>query len=121
MDDKHWDRDSALEQIARCEFACEGGPLKNNVAWTWLRKALEIGPKYLPGQGVYFKVGADVAGVRLERWVHYYVVGVSMSSDTERRLWTYALSNDPPSAYHYGTVHHRGVAERDMRLCPAAE
>lgn len=114
---KHWNAATAIEQIEKCGFECEGGPLANNVAYRWLRKALlEVGPKFLPGQGVWFEVDATTNGVTLSQWVHFYIVGVSMSSDTERRLWTYSLSYDPPAPWHYGTVHFVGVAESKLRL-----
>lgn len=115
--DKHWNVETAFEQIEKCTFECEGGGLENNVAYRWLKKALtEVGPKYLPGQGVYFEVEAEAAGVKLCQWVHFYIVGVAMDSDTEKRLWTYALSYDPPAPWHYGTTHFTGVREEKLRL-----
>ena len=33
---KSWNMQSAIEQIQRCQFECEGGPLENNVAWRWI-------------------------------------------------------------------------------------
>lgn len=114
---KHWNVATAIEQIEKCGFECEGGPLANNVAYQWLRKALlEVGPKFLPGQGVWFEVTATAGDVALSQWVHFYIVGVAMSSDTERRLWTYSLSYDPPAPWHYGKVHFTGVAESKLRL-----
>jgi len=111
-----WDRDTALAQIEKCDFECEGGPLANNVAWRFLKDALVIGPKYLPGQGVWFEVVAEASGVSLSQWVHFYIVGVFMSSTPERRLWTYSLSYDPPAPRHYGTTHFNGIAEAKLRL-----
>lgn len=108
---KHWNAQDAIKQLLACGYECEAGSLAMNDAFIWLKGALEIGPKFLPGQGVWFKVSAEAAGVKLEKWVHFYVVSVSMESDVERRLWTYCLSNDPPAPYHYGTVNFRGVSE----------
>jgi hypothetical protein len=117
MGEKHWNVETAFAQIEKCDFECEGGPLTNNVAYRWLKKAItEIGPKFLPGQGVYFEVTADAGGVHLSRWAHFYVVGVQMGSDTERRLWTYSLSYDPPAPWHYGTVHFTRISEDKLRL-----
>ena len=116
MTSKHWCRDTALEQIESCSFTCEGGPLEMNVAFSWLKRALEIGPKYLPGQGVYLEVTAETGGAVLKKWVHYYVVGVHMDSGIEDRFWLYALSNDPPGPWHYGAVQHTRVKEGALRL-----
>lgn len=116
----HWCRDTALAQIEKCDFECEAGPLKNNVAWQWLKKALDIGPKFLPGQGVYVQVTSEKDGTPLSAWGHYYVVGVSMDSDTEKRLWRYHLSNDPPAPYHYGTTQIVNISEDKLRLEPRA-
>lgn len=116
INDKHWSIKTALEQIEACGFECEAGPLKNNVAYQWLQGAARVGPEFWPGQGVYYEVTADVAGQRLSKWCHFYVVGVSMDSTTEARVWKYALSNDPPAPWHYGTVQHHGVASDKLRL-----
>ena len=113
---KHWDRDTALQEIAKCEFECQGGPLEGNQAFVWLKKALEIGPKFLPGQGVLAKVTAEVAGKKLQQEVHFYVVGVTMDSDQDSRFWKYNLSYDPPGPWHYGTVHLSNVSESSIRI-----
>jgi hypothetical protein len=39
-----------------------------------------------------------------------------MSSDTERRLWSYSLSNDPPAPWHYGEVQFSNVPEGKLKL-----
>lgn len=31
-----WTVQSAIEQIGKCRFECEGGPLENNDAWRWI-------------------------------------------------------------------------------------
>ena len=114
---KHWSMDTALEQIRKCAFECEGGPLANNVAWQWLEGAAKVGPLFWPGQGVWYLVPAkSVTGKDLSAYEHFYIVGCEMSSDNERRLWTYILSQDPPAPYHYGTFHFRNVPENDLRL-----
>lgn len=112
---KHWSVETALAQIEKCDFECEGGPLANNVAYRWLKAALDIGPKFLPGQGVWFEVEAEANGIKLAQWVHFYVVAITMSSDTERRLWTYSLSYDPPAPYHYGSFQFARIAEVKLR------
>lgn len=113
---KHWSMATALEQIKACAFECEAGPLSNNVAWQWLEGAAKVGPEFWPGQGVWFCVDAEAAGVKLTQWVHFFVVGCHMTSDTERRLWTYGLSYDPPAPWHYGEVHFRNIAASKLKL-----
>ena len=114
--DKHWSIATALEQIKSCGFECEAGPLENNAAWQWLTKAAEVGPEFWPGQGVWFLVDAKAGGVTLMQWVHFYIVGCKMTSDTERRLWEYSLSYDPPAPWHYGTTHFTGISGRKLFL-----
>lgn len=114
---KHWSIETALEQIRKCDFECEGGPLSNNVAWQWLETAAKVGPQFWPGQGVWYEVDATTAtGKVLKGWEHFYIVGCQMSSNTERRLWNYDLSQDPPGPYHYGTTHFKNVPESKLRL-----
>ena len=114
--DKHWSIKTAIEQIEKCAFECEGGPLSNNVAWTWLKGAAEVGPEFWPGQGVWFQVDAVAAGVTLTQWVHFFIVGCSMGSDMEKRYWTYSLSYDPPQPWHGGKVHFSGIRGDKLRL-----
>ncbi len=115
-ENQHWNRDTALAQIDKCNFSCEAGSIESNTAWAWLRKALEIGPKYLPGQGVWYEVSAEVSGTKLSEWIHYYIVGMKMESNTRSRYWVYYLSNDPPAPYHYGVIMFSGVREDCLRL-----
>ncbi len=76
MADKHWSIETALEQLRKCDYECEGGPLANNVAWQWLEAAATVGPEYWPGQGVWFKATATSAtGKVLSEWEHFYIVG----------------------------------------------
>ena len=107
---------SAIEQIEKCNFECEAGLLHTNVGWQWLTAAARIGPEFWPGQGVWFEVEAEAAGKKLRQWVHFYIVGCTMTSDTERRLWTYSLSYDPPGPWHYGTVHFQNVAASRLHI-----
>lgn len=113
---KHWSMESAIAQIERCDFECEGGPLRNNDAWRWLVGAAKIGPEFWPGQGVWFEVEAEAAGKKLRQWVHFYIVGCSMDSDTDSRFWVYHLSYDPPAPYHYGTTHFANIRGDRLRL-----
>ena len=39
----NWDNYSAIDQITKCQFECEGGPLENNVAWRWLKERINDG------------------------------------------------------------------------------
>lgn len=110
-----YDNASAIAQIERCNFECEGGPLANNTAYRWLKEKLQSGPKFHLGQWVFLEVEAEVSGVKISNTVKLCVVGISMSSDTERLTWNYALSNDPPAPWHYGSgVQFRGVDERKL-------
>lgn len=113
---KFWSVKTALEQIDACNFECEAGPLANNVAYRWLKDAAKVGPTFWPGQGVYFEVTADVAGVKLAKWAHFYITGCYMESSTDDRYWTYTLSDDPPAPWHYGTAKYRGVKAESLRL-----
>lgn len=107
---------TAIEQIEQCDFECEAGQLAMNVGWQWLVAAAKVGPEFMPGQGVWFEIEAVAAGLTLKQWVHFYVVGCTMTSDTERRLWTYSLSYDPPAPRHYGTIHFSHVRADRLRL-----
>jgi hypothetical protein len=113
---QHWTMKTAIEQVQKCGFECEGGPLANNDAWTWLAASAEVGPEYWPGQGIYFEVEAEAAGKKLSQWVHFYIVGCRMDSDNERRFWVYDLSYDPPGPWHYGTTHFTNIKGERMRL-----
>lgn len=33
---KAWTPETAVEQVRKCGFECEGGPLENNDAWRWI-------------------------------------------------------------------------------------
>jgi hypothetical protein len=35
-----WTYETAFEQLERCDFECEGGPLENNAAYIWLKGEL---------------------------------------------------------------------------------
>jgi hypothetical protein len=113
---KHWSIKAALEQIAKCGFECEAGPLANNAGWQWLIAASKVGPEFMPGQGVYFEICAEVSGHRLSKWAHYFIVGCRMESSTDDRYWVYDLSDDPPSPYHYGEVKFKSVRAAELRL-----
>lgn len=113
---RHWSISSAFEQIEKCGYECEGGPLANNDAYVWLKEAHRVGPEFWPGQGVYFNVKATALGVDLCEWKHFYVVGCHMDSDSDKRFWTYDLSHDPPAPYHYGTLHAQRVSGALLRL-----
>ena len=113
---RHWSIKEAIEQIDKCGFECEGGPLSMNDAYTWLKGAAKIGPEFWPGQGVYFEVEATAGGQRLTQWTHFYIVGCQMDSDNETRFWKYSLSCDPPAPYYYGTVHYTDVTGDRLRL-----
>lgn len=61
---KYWTMKSAIEQIQKCSFECEGGSIENNDAWRWIVQAAKIGPEFWPGQGISFEIEAEAAGKR---------------------------------------------------------
>jgi hypothetical protein len=112
----NWNMQTALDQIQSCGFECEGGPLSNNVAWRWLVDAAANGPEFYPGQRVWYEVKTTVAGVPLSGWSEFTVVGCQMDSDTERTIFHYDLSNDPPGPWHYGKISFPRVAANLLRV-----
>lgn len=109
-----WNFYTAIEQIKRCGFECEAGPLAKNVAWAWLEKSVVGGPKYALGQRVDFAITAEVGGIAIANTVSLSIVGVRMESNASGLEWAYDLSSDPPGAYHYGTVNFRNVSEAKL-------
>ncbi len=111
---------TALAQIEKCDFECEGGPLSNNTGWRWLTTHLQKGPKFALGEWVWHDVTAEVAaGVSISQPVKLCIVAIYMiymGSATDGRAWTYSLSSDPPDAYHHGSgVQFNSVAEAKLR------
>lgn len=112
-----WNVKSALEQIQKCDFECEAGPLGNNVAFMWLSGVIKGGPKFYPGQTVYYAVSYSNESTKasISRWEKFQVHTVKMSSTSESSTWEYDLTNDAPSAYHYGSVGFKSVKEKELR------
>lgn len=108
----NWAVKTAIEQIEKCAFECQGGPLGNNDAWRWLKATLEAGPTMLPGQSVWYKVKAEALGVTMSKWTRFYVLSVRASSSSERREWEYDLITQLPEAYFTG-----GHVVRNAKLC----
>jgi hypothetical protein len=107
---------SALAQIEKCDFECEGGPLTHNTGYLWLKAHLEKGPKFSLGEWVIYQVEAETAGVKISQPVKFCVVSISMGSDSDRRTWSYSLSTDPPQPYHHGSgVQFIGVSEKALQ------
>ena len=112
-----WTMKTAMEQIKACQFECEAGPLTNNAAYQWLAQAAKNGPEFWPGQSVWFEVKAEAAGMTLSEWRRFWIVRCSMASDTERQIWRYSLSNDPPQPWHYGSgIQFYDVDAKNLRL-----
>ncbi len=111
-----WTLKTIVEQLEKCDFQCEAGPLKNNTAFMFLKDMTKVCPNLFPGQGVWKKVSATIDGKTLEGFNHYYIVECHRESDTERAFWVYSLSNDPCQPYHYGTINLRDVPEQDILL-----
>jgi hypothetical protein len=77
-------------------------------------------PKFAIGDAVMFEVGAEVKGLILRQHFQFTVVGIHLSSDSDKRLICYDLSRDPTAAYHSGTVDFRNVSEEDLLLPESA-
>ncbi len=99
---KEWSTQTAIEQIKKCDFECEGGPLANNDAWRWIVTMAERGPEFWPGQAVWYEVKADVLGVEMRRWAQFKVLSVTAGSDADRRYWVYTITDALPDAYYPG-------------------
>lgn len=59
-DTPEWTFATAIAQIESCEFHCVAGPLTNNVAWQWLRKALADAPSVEQVARAIHAVSVDV-------------------------------------------------------------
>jgi hypothetical protein len=114
--DTRWNARTAIEQIEKCGFECEAGPIEQNTAFVFVRDALALGPEFFMGQGVFYTVTAESPAGPVEAVKFFYIVGCRMASDTEKRLWTYSLSNDPPRPWHYGEVQYSGVRASEISL-----
>ena len=68
------------------------------------------------GQVVWFEVVAEAAGVTLKAWRPFTVIRMRMDSGSDDVYCVYALSNDPPSPYHYGKVTVENVARNQLKL-----
>ena len=113
----HWSLKGCISQLEACKFECVGGALENNDAFTWLKElSKRTRLEFLPGQGVFFDVEAEVNGVKLSKRSHFYIVGCRLTSDTEKIYCVYDLSNDPPGPYHYGEVQYRNVPADKLHL-----
>lgn len=108
----NWAVKTAIEQIEKCAFECQGGPLENNDAWRWLKATLEAGPTLMPGQSVWYEVKAEALGVTMSKWTRFYVLSVRASSSSERREWEYDLITQLPEAYFTG-----GHVVKNAKLC----
>lgn len=117
----NWNNRTAVQQVEQCGFECEAGSLALNDAWIWLKKAAD-GPLYRLGDQVPHTLKAEVNGFELTRTVDLTIIGIKMSSDSERRTWVYDLASDPPDAYHYGSgVTAANIAERAITSAIAAQ
>jgi hypothetical protein len=93
---------TAIEQLKKCAFECEGGPLENNTAFQFLSTGPI--PEYLVGQAVYvqFEYESAVLKKTTKQWERMTIVGcLRESSDTEV-YYDYFVSNDPCQPYYSG-------------------
>lgn len=67
-----------------------------------IRLAKKSKQKFDLGQEVYFQVTAEVKGIKLASYEKFTIVEVSLSSDSEKLTYHYALSVDPPAPYYAG-------------------
>ena len=111
-----WTIETAIQQIEKCSFECEGGPLAHNDAWRWLKTYLGSGPALLLGQPVWYEVSAEALGVKMTQWVQFYVAAIRASSDSERRTWEYDITTQMPSAYYAGGHVVKNVAMKNIRF-----
>ena len=114
---KHWNLKTCISQLEYCGYGCEAGSMVMNDAFIWLKElSKRTGIDFLPGQGVFFDVEAEVNGIKLSKRSHFYIVGCRLTSDTEKIYCVYDLSNDPPGPYHYGEVQYRNVPADKLHL-----
>lgn len=108
----------AIKQIESCGFECEGGLLKNNVAWQHLRKLLMDGPEYLPTQEIVYPVTlkAESGGYSVTNEYPFYIAGVIADSTSERRIWKYTIAAQLPSGYYGGADWRKNIREEDIKL-----
>jgi hypothetical protein len=93
---------TAIEQLKKCGFECEGGPLENNAAFQFL--TLGAVPEYRIGQTVFvqFEYESPITKKTVKQWERVGIVGcIRESSDTDV-YYDYFVSNDPCQPYHYG-------------------
>jgi hypothetical protein len=69
-------------------------------------------PKYAIGDQVKFEVEATIKGFKLSQSFDFVIVGIKLSSDSEKRLIVYDLSTDPTAAYHGGQVDFVNIEEK---------
>lgn len=106
-----WSLKSALEHLEATY------PFPDDPAWQWLKSMLQEGPTFYPGQAVYYRVTAEMYGVRLEKWEKFYISSCRPVGTSERREWQYTLVDALPAAYsHGGKVSIPNVCERDLRV-----
>lgn len=117
MSEQKWDAHTAVQQITSCGFECEAGHIANNTAWAWLSKKLTSGPRFMMGQKVWWKVSVkeEKTGFVLEAWKPFTIVVIRMGSSSEGLAWSYDITHDAPSAYHYGAAGFT-VAEAALYL-----
>ncbi len=99
---KSWTIPTAIAQITKCDFECEGGPLANNDAWRWIVAMAEKGPEFWPGQSVWYEVKTEALGQQFSKWVRFSVYNVYATSDSARRYWEYSITDALPDAYYSG-------------------
>lgn len=110
---------AAFDQLEKCGYECQGGPLESNIAYRYLRDHLmSEGPDFLPGQRVWYFVEAEAHGIKMGLWAEFRIAALTVDSTSERRIWKYWLSNDMPGAYHYGSITFQGVSADKLRTSP---
>jgi hypothetical protein len=72
-------------------------------------------PTFALGDTVIHRVEADVGGVKIAQDVALVVVGLRLTSSSERHTFAYDLSTDPPQPYHYGSgVQFTAIPEEKL-------
>ena len=83
----------AIEQLIKCQFTCDGGPLSENVGFNDIKDHAERLPAHAIGDIVWFKVTATANGVSLDQAVELYICGINAVSHCQTNLeFSYDLS-----------------------------
>jgi hypothetical protein len=106
------DFESAIEQIEKCDFQCQGGPLSNNVAWRWLKQQedhlpIEARQALMVGHDEVIRLRRQLA--ELEPKAHAYDTIAQLARLTEKDVLR-GMGEDP--AWRMKAVVEKDAAKR---------